>query len=403
MAVKGLKKNKSVYSILLILLSLLLLYAYSDITNSAQAGIRGAARGSVYVLLAAIISTSILYNFFRSYTYIKTTQLSLVLMSMTVWILIVNLLNGSSLWISIIHITLSIWWIVSYWLFYNYPRKNLGSVNAILFLFFVMCGFYIWGNYYVRSQITALYDRDFAVSGYAYLLIIFVPFIGLSKRKWLTSILFGVLFILVFTSFKRGPMVILPIMFSVYYYTEAKINRSIGSFVKKMIVLSVVLCTVVGIVDVNSGGYIGTRFSSEELESGSGRTELWAMAFDNIRNRNFVELLFGSGSGSSLDLLGTGAHNEWIEFLFSFGLIGVVLYAMMCGALIKRYLVLLNQRSPYAPHAGMMTVYVLMVGLFGGFFFVHSTFYVFAFFGLIEFLNIRHRKIIYEKNRFISK
>ena len=81
----------------------------------------------------------------------------------------------------------------------------------------------------------------------------------------------------------------------------------------------------------------------------------------------------------------------------------MVLYAMMCGALIKRYLVLLNQRSPYAPHAGMMTVYVLMVGLFGGFFFVHSTFYVFAFFGLIEFLNIRHRKIIYEKNRFISK
>ena len=49
------------------------------------------------------------------------------------------------------------------------------------------------------------------------------------------------------------------------------------------------------------------------------------------------KLIFGYGFASSLNLSGTGnfAHNDWLELLSNFGLLGVVLYASLFYTTVK--------------------------------------------------------------------
>ena len=49
-------------------------------------------------------------------------------------------------------------------------------------------------------------------------------------------------------------------------------------------------------------------------------------SFPQILNRNFFEFLIGKGSGSSLSIIGSGVHNEILEMLFSYGVIGLIIY-----------------------------------------------------------------------------
>lgn len=90
-----------------------------------------------------------------------------------------------------------------------------------------------------------------------------------------------------------------------------------------------------------------------------------------------------------MQMLGTGVHNEWLEFLFSFGVIGVILYGLFFVALAWRVLQLIRMASPYASAYAMAVVYMLVVGMYGGIYFVHSTLYIMAFLGAVEGLAVR--------------
>lgn len=387
-------KNKKIYYIPIILVLLLLVYSYNDVMTSRQAGFSDGNRGPIYVLLGAIISLLTIYNTIRKNKAIIRSNLSISLWLLTFWVILINLINGSDFWIYLAHISLCAWWIMSYYFFYNYLSHNPQSKHFLIKTVLVMFLFYIWANFFIRQNIIKTYDRDFAVTGYAYYIILFVPYMGLIKKNWVRILLWIFALIFTFTSYKRGPMVILPIMFFSYYFSLAKNEGNWRKFISKIIIFSLLIIGVFISIDSMTKGFLSDRFSEEELSSGSGRTDLWQIALNNIESRSTIELFLGTGSGSSIKLLGTGAHNEWIEFLFSFGIVGIILYLGMCISLYKSYKNAVRIKSIYSPHLSMMISYVIIVGLFGGFFFVHSSFYAFSFFGLVESLCINNKNTI---------
>jgi O-antigen ligase len=138
------------------------------------------------------------------------------------------------------------------------------------------------------------------------------------------------------------------------------------------------------IVNQLSKSFLTERFLPEQLAIGSGRTEIYRASIEEISQRSLWYLLVGYGSGSSKDYLGKVAHNEWLEFLFNFGVIGGVFYALLFLALARRLWQLIRRSSPYAPAYAMAVVYMLTVGMFGQIYFAHSTFYIMAFYGAVE-------------------
>lgn len=88
------------------------------------------------------------------------------------------------------------------------------------------------------------------------------------------------------------------------------------------------------------------RFSEIEEKGGSGRTDLWADVIRKLDDNSFIAWIFGNGFLGVDRLAGhTAAHNEFLEILYDFGLVGLLLYTSMHVVMIKRTITLFRQKS----------------------------------------------------------
>src|SRR5690606_17239922 len=177
-------RNSSIF--LYLLFAFLLLYSYNDVMTSAQAGFRDQSRGLVHIYLTGIIILLSGYNFFvgsRNYFLIRKNSLTTILFLIIIWVTWVNIVNSSNTWLLLIHLLMGLWWLMSYHFFYNYTQNNLKSKNVTIFFFIGMFFFYAVANLYVRENIISEFSHDFAVTGYSYYFIVFVPFIGLINNN----------------------------------------------------------------------------------------------------------------------------------------------------------------------------------------------------------------------------
>ena len=377
---------------LLLLLFLLCGWAYNDVLSSGQAGLKEAERGVVHVFIFSLVVLQFLYGFPDRGPRGGTTGVLLLLTAIPLWEAAVDWLRGAPLMSSLTMLMMAFWWIAAYKLpgvfCRRHPADAAWFTGACLIMFVV----YVWLNLQARRQITTHLERDFAVTGYAYYLIVFVPYILLLRRSVLRTVLLCVSLAMTLTSFKRGCMVTLPVMLLVYGWVRARLAKRWSGFVLGVAAFIIVGMAAVTVVDEASGGFMSERFSREEMEDGSGRADNFQLAWDHICQRNFPELLFGAGHGSSVELIGTGVHNEWLEFLFSFGVVGLVLYFLLGVAFLWQCTRAVRRRSVYAPHMCMMMAYFYMVSLFSGFYGVYVTYYFFVFMGLVKYLGEKEKE-----------
>ena len=376
-----------------ILFILISLYSYNDFITSEQAGFAiGQNRIRVYLFLLLIIFVQFSYLFFRIKDRVvyDRDSVSPILVVLLLWIGFVNIFNGRPLWISSIHYFLIIWWIICFLFNRKYVNNNLLYFNQYLLCYLLLFGVYVIFNLWARRNIFAYTERNMAITGYSYYMVVFLPFFFLIEKKWMRVLLFSVALVIIATSLKRGPILVTPCMLLVYYVVKARIGKTNVTAPLKVLALSFVLFALFLWANSFTNGALFDRFSADELESGSGRTEMWQTALSDIDQRDYLTFLIGRGSGSTIDLLQTGAHNEWIEFLYCFGAVGVVLYALFCIKLILIMKRSIKRKDFYAPELSMMVFFCLLSGLFSGFIFQYTSFYFFSFIGICQGLNKEH-------------
>lgn len=392
---------------LLFIYFLLLLYAFQDITNSAQTGFKeGADRSIVYVILIFIILLFSSYLVcYRLNNNIRWFGVSFTLFLILLWEISVDLLLSADVRNMTVRAFMSLWWLLSLYFPYLYIKNNPKSADYVLVINLIMFFVYIYANIYLRVNIMNRYGKDYAISGYVYFILVFIPYIMLITQKWVKMLLLFIAVVAVVTGYKRGAIIILPVMILIYYHTEQKVKNlyyNMLSSVFKSLLFLVVFGLIVFIVDSNYGGVLSARFSDENISSGSGRDVIYSSAIKVIENRVLEDLFFGTGGDSTLKILGVNTHNEWLEFMFCYGIVGVILYLSFILSLVFRYYTLLRESSQYAPHWGMLTVYVILVGMFGMFYFAHSSFYVFFFIGLLESKIEQSFELVDDENRYIE-
>jgi O-antigen ligase len=94
--------------------------------------------------------------------------------------------------------------------------------------------------------------------------------------------------------------------------------------------------------------YLISRFEQLDEGNSSGRDEIFAYIFSNWANsESLFDIFFGYGFAGSRQLSGKGlAHNDWLELLSNFGLLGVVIYLLFFYQAFK-YAIKLNVQSQY--------------------------------------------------------
>ncbi|GEM_PF-2943541 len=370
---------------------LIFIYAVQDLQSSSNTGLRNANRSGVYISLFIIIFVlSTHYIFMLIKKGIRISYFEAALWGITLWTTVVNVFNGNDIWSSLVHVGISLLWVVIYSFFYSYVQEYPGSLNSILKYIFVMFLFYVGATIYAKINIQEIYDRT-AVVNYVYYNIVFLPWIILSANKALRNIGIIIIIIMVEISMKRGAIIVFPIMLLVHYLVDGKVNRSkIKSIFKLIVIFSIV---VIGLIYVNNMyfNFIGDRFTAEAIESGSGRNEIYNLALGNILNRNAVDFLIGLGSRSTIQYIGAAAHNDWLEFIFSFGFIGMLLYLQFFVALVRKTFKLIKNNYSFSSTYAVSTVYILAIGMIGMVFFAHSTLYLMALFGTVDALESNTR------------
>lgn len=357
----------------------IIIYSLVNIFNSALIGESNDNRLVVYILIGLIITLMELYNFSslritNGIDYFSVLQLMLIL-----WMIFVNLLNNVSLWNSIVHIGVALWWWVTYRFFKNIMfRKSKRATNRILKLITINYIIYFIFTVYAFINMFLIQNRPVGLNISLYILAI-LPLVLLMESNNLKRILITILVITVMISIKRISILVTPILLLVYFLIDRIINQRSRLSIIKLVSSIVIFLILIIIADRVLGGFISMRF-----ESTSGRYQIFMNTISGLRNRDLSYFLLGTGSFSSVMLFGKNVHNDWFEFIFSFGLIGIVIYSSLYIYLLRNLFVLIKKRCRYASSYGVAIIYMLLVMLTEGVYFSHQTFYLMIYFGIIS-------------------
>ena len=226
-----------------------------------------------------------------------------------------------------------------YPLYYFARRGALQSKHLIRFLIIILP---ITMSQYFFNANRILMERDSGnedvVNNLAYSFVWLLPFAFLFKKRKLLSIGFAAfLMFFIILGAKRGALITGAIGLLVFIYyqmrTVSRRNRKRG--------YAILLIGVVTLGYYTYDFYQKNEFlvaRMDNLDGGSGRVIIFKSILNNWSSNDHIRhLVFGNGFLASKDLSATGnrAHNDWLELLSNFGLIGLVIYGILFYAAIK--------------------------------------------------------------------
>ncbi len=159
--------------------------------------------------------------------------------------------------------------------------------------------------------------------------LMLLPMLFLYKNNIQKWIVLAVSMFYIIMGAKRGNIMaaVIPVLLFVYY--EFKDTRK--SFFKSVgIIIAIVLVSALAYRWAMSNDYLINRYEQTLEGNSSGRDVIyenaWHAWYDSM---NFFVYLFGYGYDGTIHhplMNGYHAHNDWLEILVDYGLLGVVLY-----------------------------------------------------------------------------
>ena len=190
--------------------------------------------------------------------------------------------------------------------------------------------------------------ESFYTTNTSYYLLYFLPMLFLFLKDKNKNIIFLVALIVIVLSSKRGGLLALLLGYLAYNYTYRISNRK-GLF--RFVIVTVVLIGAFIWLNYYMGGRIVDRLEVALDDEGHGRFDIWAIVWAMIQDSDFFHACFGHGFGSVMTDAGIGfsAHNDYLEVIYDFGWVGLLLFAIAIVAWFVHGSKLIKMRSGLAP------------------------------------------------------
>jgi len=232
--------------------------------------------------------------------------------------------------------------LLSFYPFYYMSRNGELKSKHLIFFLFIMIPVTISTFYFNRIQFLSQlsYEREDIVNNIAYSFVSLIPLVFLIKKNRLLSVaIMLVLIFFIIQGGKRGAIVVGAMGLMMYiYYQMRTVNKKYK--VRGYILISIV-AVVIGYFAYDmfiSNEYLISRMEQMVEGNVSGRDRIYANIFNGwLESDSFMNLLFGYGFAGSRLLSGSGhfAHNDWLELLSNFGLLGVSIYLILFYSIFK--------------------------------------------------------------------
>lgn len=277
---------------------------------------------------------------------------------------------------------------------YRFCERNSKSENYLVFYSFILLvlGFY---RYFRLEGVLDLIGREQASSNAFYYALMPLPCVLLSKNNIIKIIGVSLSAIVCVLSGKRTAIIAVAFVIFLMIYQNVKNN-------KKLIILLFIALMVsfhyYGDSLLERFDYVTMRLQGIQDDGGSGRADLYSSFLeDDIYDLfSFPEAFIGEGfRGFSRKHIGIDAvHNDYLEMMYSYGILGFIYMIYMLIYFIKKIKFMKYMpdiRNAYCCFLFLFIMYSMTGGVFS---FIYSSIPLYLFIGLAE-----HKFNQYETNR----
>jgi len=163
-------------------------------------------------------------------------------------------------------------------------------------------------------------------NNHGYLFASLIPMLFLVKQKLSQNmILLVVIMIFIVFSAKRGAILVGSVSFLIYYIFNFKKKMTLKNV---LIYLSSIIFLYYCVENIAESNFAFQAKMNKTLDGDdSGRMIIYTGYYNYfISQYNSLAIIFGNGADSAMKLFGFYAHNDWLEFALSQGLIGIFSY-----------------------------------------------------------------------------
>jgi hypothetical protein len=290
------------------------------------------------------------------------------------------LIWGVSLWTTVTYAGFVLWWLFSFNLFSEYCLKYSDGKKNVEFFCLLMLLYYTYEFFTTYTYANTVASSQYAVLNIVFRVIVFIPLLLMANNSIIKKAAISAICIMTLLSMKRAAIIAVPAMLLSYAFVNAKIKNKTMKWIVAVSVIVIVAIILLPEVDSYFGGFLSQRFSKDSIEFASGRTARWTNTFKALNEGSFLRLFFGGG----IESMGYAQHNEWLEQLSSFGLIGVCLYFALAIQMIRVFSYYYKIKSALAAPYLAAISYFLIVGFVSGFLYMHGTLYIVVFMGIAQ-------------------
>ena len=336
----------------------------------------------------------------------RITPLFLFILFLTIWVLLLWIISEKKYRVSledvstfsmIQHIILVITSLISF--FYI---SSKGYIKRSVLVIFVCITTALFVYNILHFDVTTLGEGEYnfsSANNKAYSLTALFPFFLIFwNRKWLMIIFMIASLVFVVFCLKRGAMICIASSVMITFYMIIKQNKRRHKYVlmSRLLIFAVIIAAIYAFSSI----YSENEVLQGRFDHGSKpREEIYGKIATGLKESNLVNLFAGNGPLSTVKVAGNYAHNDWLEILYDFGLVGLFVYIMIIVSMLILYRKLnLNERDK----TGMLIciTYILIRSTVSMCVYELETLLIFGYYGYIignyKFSN--RRGIYYEKD-----
>jgi hypothetical protein len=185
-----------------------------------------------------------------------------------------------------------------------------------------------------RTLLISLSGED-TVNNTVYGVVYCLPFLAFVRRAKIAWLLIVIATIIVASSFKRGAAVTLAAGVLAYLAYEQQIGHVTLS--RKMLRLAGLTAgSAVVLLLLMANNTLVQRFGTISSDQGSSRFSIFSEVMTAWTGLDLFSKIVGLGSYGSVLVAGNLAHNDFLEFLIDYGLIGITMYAGAYAVVFRR-------------------------------------------------------------------
>lgn len=279
----------------------------------------------------------------------KKANMGTIVAFFSVYIIFCALIHTSVEGSKLITFLKSTYWCWVYFIAYtifsykSFEDKRFDNVILMIVILFTLSF-----NY---SHISSIVELDLIGDNVVFYPLLMIPWIACVSNTTKRWIMVAIVALCAITALKRSGIIILSISVLFLYYNDFMYKKRLKT--KSIIAAFFILISILAIYHYKADSIsdINQRFSMLEEDGGSGRDDIYKDVINRYVNSNLAQQIFGQGFDSVRGkdtAMALSAHNDFLEVMYDFGLVGLLLYVLIHLSLIKWTIRLFKAGSPLA-------------------------------------------------------